>query len=527
LGLRVRRVLAAALIVFAVAGCSRPQGSQALEQRNQLVVAWPFEPPSLNPLLLEGTTAYAVSELLYSYLTNYDEAGNMVPDVALEVPTTANGGVSADGTRITFHLRHNVRWQDGAPLTARDVVFTYRAIMNGANNIPERFGYDKISAIQAPDPYTVVIRLKKSYAPIVPLFFGGDSNYPILPAHLLAKYPSINSVPFDEQPVGSGPYMFEKWARGDRLELVANPHYFRGKPAIARIVLPFIHDESTIINELRTGEADAAFSLDASRISLLRTLPRHRIVVTPIPYFYALGFNTQDPALRDVSIRRAIALAIDRNAVVRKVSHGLYDPKTGLRGLFTWAFDPSADDLTYNPALARKLLHGRHLRLQLAFPTGSEITTQLATVIAASEAAVGIDVTLKDYAREIYVANDGPIFSGRYQISLYDFHSNYDPDAAWLLACDQRSPHGFNEARYCNSAVDRALVSATAVYDRAQRGPMYRGIQQTVVRDVPYFFLAQASEIDVIPTALEHYERPLLSPFNSVARWRLSGAEGP
>lgn len=525
---RVRAALAASLITLAIfcAGCSkqRPAGTPA--RRNELVIALPLEPQSLNPLLLEGPQAYAVSELLFSYLTNYDAAGNMVPDVAQQVPTTENGGVSAGGTRITFRLRRGVRWQDGAPLTARDVVFTYHAIMNPANNVPERFGYDKIVAIDAPGTYTVEIRLKKPYAPIVPLFFGGDSNYPILPEHLLGKYASLNSVPFDAQPVGSGPYVLKEWARGNRLVLAANPRYYRGKPAIAQLVLPFTHDESTIVNELVTGEVDAAFSLDASRISLLRTLPRHRIVVTPIPYYYAVGFNVTDPALRDVNVRRAIALAIDRDAIVRKVSHGMYDAETGLRGLFTWAFDPGADRVPYDPRLARQLLHGKHLRLQLIFPAGSDITTQLATAIAASEAAVGIDVTLKRYLREVYVANDGPVMQGRYQLSLYDYHSNYDPDASWLLACDQRSPAGFNEARYCNPAMDAALENATSVFDRNRRRPIYRGIQQAVVRDMPYFFLAQASEIDVIPSALQDYDRPLLSPFNSAARWKLGQGEG-
>ncbi len=127
----------------------------------------------------------------------------------------------------------------------------------------------------------------------------------------------------------------------------------------------------------------------------------------------------------------------------------------------------------------------------------------------------------------MYVANDGPLMQGHYQISLYDYHSNYDPDAAWLIACDQRSPGGFNMARYCNPAVDSALLNATYVFDRAHRRLLYRHIQDALVRDMPYFFLAQAREIDVIPTALQGYDRPLLSPFNSVARWRLRGGRVP
>jgi ABC-type transport system substrate-binding protein len=115
---------------------------------------------------------------------------------------------------------------------------------------------------------------------------------------------------------------------------------------------------------------------------------------------------------------------------------------------------------------------------------------------------------------------------GRFQMQLYDYHSNYDPDAAWLLACDQRSPNGFNDARYCNPAVDRALQRASSAFERRLRSRMYRSIQARATDDLPYFFLCQGSEIDVIPAALEHYDRPLLSPFNSVARWSFGGGEG-
>ncbi|HZZ65209.1 MAG TPA: peptide ABC transporter substrate-binding protein [Candidatus Baltobacteraceae bacterium] len=526
--------LLVALVCFPQACTPRERGDAA--ERDALRVALPQEPMSLNPLLLEGPIAYAVSELLYSYLTNYDVEGNPVPELAVQVPTPKNGGISADGKRITFHLRHGVRWQDGALLTARDVVFTYHAIMSPANSLPERYGYDKIASIAAPDQYTVVITLRQPFAPIVALFFGGDSNYPVLPYHALHGYSSLNTIAFNQRPLGSGPYSLHTWLHGDRLELNANPHYFRGKPAIATLVLPFVHDPSTTVNQLLTGEVDAAFSLDASRIGLLRSIPRHRIVITPIPYFYALAFNMTDPLLRSNNVRRALALAVDRDTVVRKVSHGVYDPRTGLRGLFTWAFDPNADRVLYDSHAAADLLtregwtvhpdgsrwkNGRRLQVQLAFPAGSDITAQLATAIAAAESALGVDVVLKRYSREVYMANDGPVMQGRFQMQLYDYHSNYDPDAAWLLACDQRSPGGFNVARYCNHSVDAALRKASQSYERSARRAQYAAIERRVVKDMPYFFLAQASEIDVIPANMAHYRRPLLSPFISAPDWVL------
>ena len=112
-------------------------------------IAFP-EPRSLDPLYLEGIFAYEISAFGFSYLTNYDANGAIVPDVAREVPTIANGGISADRERITYRLRHGVRWQDGVPLTSRDVVFTYRAVMNPRNAIPSRYGFDRISSVSAP-----------------------------------------------------------------------------------------------------------------------------------------------------------------------------------------------------------------------------------------------------------------------------------------------------------------------------------------------------------------------------------------
>ena len=159
-----------------------------------LVIAVAQEPASLNPLYLQGSIGYAISELGYTYLTNYDSLGNIVPDVAVTVPSRANGGISIDGKRVVYHLRRDVSWQDGAPLNSHDVAFTYRAIMNPSNAVPSRYGYDRVASVEAPDPYTVVVKLKRPYSPIIAYFFGGDSNYPILPAHLLAQYASLDRV---------------------------------------------------------------------------------------------------------------------------------------------------------------------------------------------------------------------------------------------------------------------------------------------------------------------------------------------
>ncbi len=150
------------LVSLAFAACTTQQSRSAREP-GTLVIAVQKEPISLNPLLLEGIDAYTYGEILYSYLTRYDSDGHVVADLADPVPTLANGGVSADGKTLTYHLRRGVRWQDGTPLTSRDVAFSYHAVMNPENNLPERYGIDKVASFDAPDPYTVVVRLKRAF----------------------------------------------------------------------------------------------------------------------------------------------------------------------------------------------------------------------------------------------------------------------------------------------------------------------------------------------------------------------------
>jgi peptide/nickel transport system substrate-binding protein len=159
--------------------------------------------------------------------------------------------------------------------------------------------------------------------------------------------------------------------------------------------------------------------------------------------------------------------------------------------------------------------------MQIALYAGSAIETQMATLVAAQARAAGIDVTLKQYSPELFLAREGPIMQGRFQVALYDYQSSYDPDASWLLACDQWGPRGFNDARYCNRAVDRALRRGVTSFDRSDRIRAYALVQRQLAADLPYDILCQVREADVIPDRLSGYEHPLLSPFHSAARWRL------
>jgi peptide/nickel transport system substrate-binding protein len=530
----VRHLLFACLLAYAATACANR--ASAPQRSDLLIIASTIEPESLNPLYLQGRVYQDIDSLGYSGLTTYDRRGAVVADVAATVPTLANGGISRDGKRFVFHLRHDVKWSDGHPLTARDVVFSYRANMNPSSTTPSQSAGTAIAKVWAPDSYTVVARLTRPQAAFVTNFFGGDGGA-ILPAHLLAAYPNLNHAAFNGAPIGSGPYRFTKWIRGERLDLTANDRYFRGKPAIPHLSIRFVNDWSTIVNELTTHEVDATFWVSPSKVVDLRSIPNHRVVVSLMPFFGAIVFNLKDPIIKDLSIRRAFASAIDRRTLVAKAAFGLYNADTGMRGMFTWAFDPRAGTIAYDPSLARALLNrdgwalgpdgirvknGRRLEMQLVFSANAFVPDAIAPPMIEEARAVGIDLVIRQYDRRVLWAPDGPLYRGRFQTALLTLTNGLDPDPSVFLSCDQRPPNGYNFARYCNVAVDRVLRYGASIYDRAERRRIYSFVQRRLIADVPYDFLWQPSEIDVIPTALRGYEfSPGGGPYSFVAHWRL------
>jgi len=235
-------------------------------------------------------------------------------------------------------------------------------------------------------------------------------------------------------------------------------------------------------------------------------------------------------------MRRAFASAIDRRTLVAKAIFGLYDADTGVRGLLSWAFDPRAGTIAYDLVRARGFLaqagwvagndgirvkDGRRLEMQFVFWGQSPIASEIVPLIIEEARAAGIDVVPKAYYFNQLYSPDGPLYHGRFQVALLGLGGGVDPDPSAYVACNQIPPNGFNFARYCSEDVDHAALRGLVVYDRAERQRIYSFIRHRLIADVPYHFLWQSSEIDVIPSALRGYEPSAVSPYNSAAHWRL------
>lgn len=464
------------------------------------------EPDTLNPMFSNEADELNFSHLYMSYLIENDDRGNPLGEIAAEVPSLANGGISPDERTVTYHVRSGVRWQDGAPLTARDVLFSYRAIVDRRNNVSTRVGYDEVQSIRAADARTVIVRLRRRFSPFTQYFFGPQGVGAIMPAHLLEGRTDLNRTAFNQRPIGSGPFRIVKWAHDDSIVLEANPLYWRGKPRIERLIFRIIPDPNTRLDQLRTGEADAYFDVDPQLLPQLRSIPDVRISLTPVADMHVIRFNLRDPLLRDLRVRRAIAMAIDRRTLVAAATHGtgiIVDADQPRNG---WAYDAQTAAIRYDPAAARRVLAGRSPEVTLAISPQLVNGSQLvAAVIQEDLRRAGIHAIVKQYpGAQLYgpAAQGGILASGRFQLT-YDawWVLGNDPDDSWNMACDQRPPAGLNYAFWCDARADAAIRDALATVDRNRRRADYAIVQRAIARDLPILTLWQVQ----IPDAHRSY----------------------
>jgi peptide/nickel transport system substrate-binding protein len=529
--------------ILALTACTQSGTSVTAPPRENLNVAMTGAPNSLNPILSTSQFEAQAEALALDPLVATDPEGRDVPILAAVVPTLENGGISKDGLTIVYRLRRGVVWQDGASFSSHDVQFTWRAIMNPNTAVATRHGYDDIARIDTPDPFTAVFHLKRPFSPAVHTFFAhSDAPIDILPAHLLERYHDLNNVPFNSLPIGTGPFRVVRWQRGDRIEYVANDRYFLGRPGLRRVVIHLVPDENTIIDQMRSHEIDWFVQASPRVYPQLRGIPGVVARLVPFNGVDSIMFNTKRAPFSDPRLRRAVGLAIDKAALVQKVTYDTTLPATEDLPSFLWAFDPRAGTSRRNLPAAKALLEaagwrlgddgirvkdGRRLTLELGFRTDSLTDRNRGVVIASMLREAGIDVGLKGYLTTLFyapAAENGVLSSGNYEAGLLTWYAGVDPDDSSQLLCDQVAPKGYNWSRYCNPQMDAAERLALTRYDRPTRRRAYARVQELLAADSPYVYLWWPRQIEAVSADLQHF-RPngIVESWNAY-EWTLGGA---
>jgi peptide/nickel transport system substrate-binding protein len=539
------RAIARAAVLAAVAlgactpvGVSGPHGLHAWTQPDTVRIGMWEEPHTLNPVISTMTFEDDVYQLEYDGLIRYDDHGHAIPDLAREIPTLANGGISRDGRTFTYHLMPNARWHDGAPVTAADVIFTWHQIMNPANNTITRSGYDRIVAMDAPDPYTVRVHLRAPYA-LAQYLFAVGSIGSILPEHLLHRYASLNQTDFDRHPVGSGAYIFRSWSHGGEMRFDANPHYFRGVPKIPHVVLKFIPDQNTMVSALRSHDIDLYYTVSTLQAPSVRSLPFTTFAQTPSINYEHLTFNTGRAPLNDVRVRLALCYAYDQAAVFRTIYHGLGGQGPTAYSPLLLGYDPTIHYYPYDPAKAAALLdaagwklganglrakNGVPLAFELSTVAGVKLREELEVYLQNAWRAVGADVTVKNYPASSFFApaqEHGPLYSGQTDVSIYtSSHTAPDPDVEDSFSPDRLPPAGQNTSFFRNAEMGALIDAGLASYDPVVRAPIYRRQARIQIDNVPEYTLQWEPQITSANVDLRGVKpNPVDSDLWNVADW--------
>jgi peptide/nickel transport system substrate-binding protein len=504
--------LAAFGVALALAACTRdggnaqrtPDGRHPWTVRGHLRIGISDEPDNLNPMFAHTDATDQIDALIFAPVFRYDQHGNFVPELATEVPTYANGGISRDSKTITLHWRRGVRWSDGAPLTPRDLRFTWRAVMDDRNNTKARYGWDDIVAIDVPNDATAIVRLRRPDADVLGSFGGGGgSAYPPLPEHLLAKLPNLNEAEFNSRPISSGPWLLSAWNRGSSFEFKPNPLYWRGAPHLQALSYTIVPNPDTLVAQLLTHEIDLVANVPEAQFRRVGNVPGIAVVKHLIANWRRLAINCARPGLRDVRVRLALAEAIDWDRINATVYHDLNVRAHSDIAPDSWAA-PRVPLYPYDPAAARTLLDAAGWRPSTPGGVRAKDGVPLRFVISATTKpgneqaevqmqqalrAVGIELALKNYPANVLFAQDGPLYTGRYDLEWSIDTSGPDPDNQGSWSGDFLPPRGVNTSFLRDPVITQTSEAALRTFDRPLRKRLYQREESRLHALVPVVFL--------------------------------------
>ncbi len=491
---------------------------------------------SLNVMLATSAAAGDLSTFLFSYTVRYDAKGHPVADALREIPTIQNGDVSRDGLTLKYKLRPNILFHDGVRMTCRDLAFTWKAALNPANNTITHDGYRDIKSIDCSDPLVAVVHMQRVYAPFLQQLWGVNSNVPILPAHLLQSVNdskgSFNTAPYQSAPVGSGPFKFVRWDRGQQVVLTAFDRYFLGKPKLKTVVYKIVPDDSTLVAQLETHEIDMAARLGNNVWPEARHIRGTVAVASPTFEYDHIDFNLRRPIVADVRVRRALEMAVDRKAILDKVAHGNGDlSNVPVSPVLSDFHDPNVTQFPFDLTKARAALdaagwkvgpggirikNGQRFAFTYATQTESVTGRAIQAFVQREWHDVGAAVTVKNQPTAQFFANtaDGVLQGGHYDVASFAWVAASDPDDSSVYSARNLAPKGQNALYWADPIATKAMDDGLATVDPAKRKAASWREQERFALDVPSIILYFRREPYVYNSDLKGFTAsPVISPF--------------
>ena len=508
-----------------------PAGSGAAEPAygDILVEGSIGDASNLIPLLASDSTSHEIAGLVFNGLIKYDKDVHIVGDLA------ESWEISRDGLVITFHLRKGVRWHDGKPFTAHDVLYTYQVTVDPKTPTAYAGDFLKVKKAEVLDDHTFRATYDRPFAPALMSWSVG-----ILPRHLLEGR-DITTSPLGRHPIGTGPYRFKEWVAGQKIVLVSNPDYFEGRPYIDGYILRIIPDTATMFLELRANGIDRMgltplqFTRQTENNLFRENYRKYRYLSFAYTY---MGYNLKNPLFADKRVRQALAHAVNREEIIDGVLLGLGKPANGPYKPGTWAHNPSVRTYPHDPEKAKALLaeagwrrtdggflekDGKPFEFEIITNQGNEIRAKCAEIIQRRLAEIGIRVKIRVIEWAAFV-NDF-INKRKFDATILGWTIPMEPDLYDVWHSSKTGPQELNFVSFRNDEVDALIVRARETFDQPLRKQCYYRIQEILAEEQPYLFLYVPDALPILHARFRGVEvAPLGIGWNFI-RWYVPKAE--
>ncbi len=536
------RRLAPLALVLAAACTGRGGGSCTGEYCGTVVFAAIGQPVSLLPPVTDHILDRDIFDQVFLKLADVGPELNTVGDAGFE-PELADRWTWTDSLTLQFHLNPRARWQDGQPVTAADVAFTFAAYADSALGAPDRINLVRIASVTAPDSATAVFRFRQRYPE---MFYDAVYYLRILPAHLLRDLPLAQwrSAAFGRAPIGNGPYRFVRWDPGQSLELDADSTCFLGRPHVRRLIWRFAGDLSVAVTQLIAGEADAIEVL-VSPANIERARQAPRLALYPYPgsvfTYVSLNLRARDrsgphPIFGDPVVRRALVAATDRVRMTRSIyGTAAKVPAVPIPQEWTALWFPDLPVPPYDTALAARELEqrgwhlgadgvrrreGRKLAFTLAVPSSSPSRRQYAQLIQEELRAVGVEVVIDAMDN---VTMQDRLHSGAYDAAIESWANDPTPSSSlpqmWMRGGNS------NFGRYANPAFDRWARAATTAQTPQAATEAWRAALGILADDAPVIVLSAPDNVAAIDRRVTNVRLRTDSYWAYVRNWRIAAGQ--
>jgi peptide/nickel transport system substrate-binding protein len=512
-----------------------PSAARAAEA-GQCILGVTQEAVNFNPLLYVNTgVETSVEFIVFDALWKIDPSGKFIPNLAAEIPTQENGGISKDGRTWTIKLRTDAAWHDGKPFTAADVIFTLETLMNPKVAVRSRNGHDHVESYEAVDDHTLRIKLKDDFSP----YLVSWQKTSIIPKHILASVADINIAPFNTAPIGTGPFRFKNRVAGSHIEFEPNLKYHGGAPKLSLLVQKYVPDQQTLYAQFQTGEVDIydLQGMPPLLYSKAKALPGSKIELSPSPFVEFIYFNCGKPQFADKRVRQALYMAIDKKGWIDQVYYGVPIPTLSYLPPSHWAYNKNLKDPGFDPKKAAALLDdagwkvgadgvraedGLLLSFTMSTTAGNKSREQAQQVIQQDFKKINVEMTIKNMPASV-VWGDYTVKSEFDTLMVgWDALLYPDPDYTDRIHSKRipaKGGSGSNYVQYENPEVDDLCAKGVSKVDQGERKAIYDRLQEILLEDLPFAPIFAYETIIGVKDRVHGYQ---VNPYTTINSWNTS-----